>query len=286
MSNWEKRHYEQEFFEYGEGLSAKEKALLNFPESPKSLESAIERKNILLSLGFVRCEGGPTLMGNELGLPCSIEGQRQNETPKREFELPPFYIAKYTVTNAEFELFDPNHSRTNTSKGDRNPATCMTYGKAVGFALWLNKQTGLAFSLPTEPQFLSAVAPYGWAYSNKSEGVPDRHTQNNYKAFRDAYPDGEKGATLEVDDPRVPLNHLGLSHATGNVSIFTFGHYLTPGHWGSASDGAYTVVVGGNFRLCPFGTRTVTRGILDVTGVVDTVGIRLVHPDPEYMFRK
>jgi len=286
MSNWEKRHYEQEFFEYGEGLSAKEKALLNLPSRLNTPENATEIKEILLSLDFVRCEGGPTLMGLVNGLPCSIEGQRRNETPQREFVVPPFYIAKYTVTNAEFELFDPNHSRTNTSKGDKNPATCMTYGKAVGFALWLSKQTGLAFSLPTEPQYVSAVAPYGWEYPHKSEGIPDRHVQNNYKGFKDAYPDGELGATMEVNDSRVPVNHLGLTHASGNVSVFTLGHYPTQGHWGSSSDGSYTVVVGGNFRLCPFGTRTVTRGIMDVTGVVDTVGIRLVHPDPEHILQK
>jgi hypothetical protein len=101
------------------------------------------------------------------------------------------------------------------------------------------------------------------------------------KAFVGAYPKEEVGATLEVDDMRVPENFLGLKHASGNVSVFTLGHYPTQGHWGSVTDGSYTVVVGGNFRLCPFGSRTVTRGIMDVTGIVDTVGIRLVHPDPD-----
>lgn len=283
MSNLEKRQYDQEFLLNGEGLSDKEKALLRFPDRLKTAEDAKEIKEMLLSLDFVRCEGGPTLMGQDQGLPCTIEGQRRNETPKREFEVPPFYIAKYTITNADFELFDPKHSRTNTSRGDRNPATCVTYGRAIGFANWLSEQSGLAFSLPTEPQYVSAVAPYGWEYPHKEAGNPDRRVFNNYKAFVHAYPDGEIGATLEVDDPRVPLNHIGLSHATGNVSIFTLGHYPTPGHWGASSDGAYVVVVGGNFRLCPFGTRTVTRGIMDVTGIVDTVGIRLVHPDPEYL---
>ncbi|PIP86155.1 hypothetical protein COW83_00425 [Candidatus Collierbacteria bacterium CG22_combo_CG10-13_8_21_14_all_43_12] len=283
MSNLEKRQYEQEFLLNGEALSDKEKILLRFPERLKTLEDAAEIREILLSLDFVRCEGGPVLMGQENGLLCSIEGQRRNETPQREFEIPPFYISKYTVTNAEYELHDPKHSRTNTSKGDRTPATCMTYGRAVGFALWLNEQTGLAFGLPTEPQFMAAVAPYGWLFPHKPDGNPDRHVQNNYKAFVGAYPEGEIGAAMDVDDPRVPENYLGLKHASGNVSVFTFGHYLTPGHWGAASDGSYVVVVGGNFRLCPYGTRSITRGIIDVTGIFDTVGIRLVHPDPEYL---
>ncbi len=283
MSNLEKRQYDQDFLLTGEGLSDKEKALLRLPSRLKTPEDAQEIKELLLSLDFVRCEGGPTLMGQETGLPCTIEGQRKNETPQREFDVPPFYISKNTVTNAEYELHDPRHSRTNTSKGDRNPVTCMTYGRAIGFALWLNEQTGLAFSLPTEPQYVAAAAPYGWQFPHKPDGIPDRHVQNNYKAYVDAYPEGEIGSSLEVDDPRVPENYLGLKHASGNVSIFTLGHYSTPGHWGSESDGSYVVVVGGNFRLCPFGTRTITRGIIDVTGIFDTVGIRLVHPDPNYL---
>ena len=285
MNNLEKRQYDHDFALNGDGLSDKEKSLLKYPESLKTIEDAQKIKEILLSLDFVRCEGGPTLMGQEQGLSCTIEGERRNETPRREFDVPPFYIAKYTVTNAEIELFDRKHSMTNTSKGDKSPVTCITYGRAVGFALWLSEQAGLSFSLPTEPQYISAVAPYGWEYPHKVSGHPDRRVFNNYKAFVEAYPEGEIGATLEVDDPRVPLNHIGLSHAIGNVSIFTLGHYLTMGHWGSVSDGAYVVIVGGNFRHCPYGTRAVSRGIVDVTGIFDTVGIRLVHPDPEYLLR-
>lgn len=266
-------------------MSDKEKSLLCFPGKLKTPDDASEIKEMLSSLDFVHCEGGTTLMGQEQGLPCSIEGQRRNETPQREFEVPPFYISKYALSNAEYEMFDSKHSRTNTSRGDKNPVTCVTYGRAVGYALWLNKQTGLAFSLPTEPQYVAAVAPYGWMYPHKPSGKPDRHVQNNYLAFPEAYPDGENGATLEVDDPRIPDNYLGLKHASGNVSIFTLGHYPTPGHWGAVSDGSYVVVVGGNFRLCPFGTRTITRGIIDVTAIIDTVGIRLVHPDPDYLCR-
>lgn len=286
MNDLERRRYEDDFLLNREGMSGKERALLRYPNRLKAPEDAQEIRETLLSLNFVRCEGGPTLMGQKQGLPCSIEGQRRNETPRREFDIPPFYIARYTVTNAEFELFDRKHSRTNTSRGDKSPVTCITYGRAVGFALWLSEQTGLSFSLPTEPQYISAVAPYGWEYPHKASGHPDRRVFNNYKAFVEAYPEGEIGATLEVDDPRVPLNHIGLSHAIGNVSIFTLGHYPTPGHWGSVSDGSYVVIVGGDFRHCPHGTRIVSRGIVDVTGIFDTVGIRLVHPDPEYLLRK
>jgi formylglycine-generating enzyme required for sulfatase activity len=222
-------------------------------------------------------------MGANEGLPCSIEGERSNETPVRVVEVPPFYISKNTVTNIEFEEFDKRHSRTNTSRGDRNPVTCLTYGRAISYILWLNERTGLSFRLPTEPEYVAAVAPYGWQFPYKENGHPSRKSQNHFRAFPELYPDGELGSTVQVDDPIVPPNYLGLNHPTGNVSIFSFGHYSTEGHWGANSDGSYVVILGGNFRLCPFSTRSLSRGILDVTGVADTVGIRLVHPDPEYL---
>ena len=264
-------------------LSPREIDLLNPPLRLKDNNDAIDIKEELEALGFVRFPGGKVLMGNESGLPCSIEGERRNETPPRIIEVPPFYIAKNTITNVEFEQFDTNHTRTNTSMGDRNPVTCITYGRAISYVKWLNRETGLSFCLPTEPQYVAAVAPYGWQYPYSEGDHPRRGGQNHYRAFPDKYPSGESSATLEVDDDPIPYSYLGLNHPTGNVSIFSFGHYPTVGHWGSNTDGSYVVVLGGNFRLCPFGTRSVTRGIVDVTAISDTIGIRLVHPDPEYL---
>jgi formylglycine-generating enzyme required for sulfatase activity len=282
MSKTKEQKYQADFEQVTHNLSDKEKSLFLPRTNLISPEQAIEMKEKLLAMDFVRCEGGKVLMGQDQGLPCSIEGQRVNETPQREYEIPPFYIAKNTVTNADFEKFDPRHTRTNTSLGDKNPVTCTTYGRAIGYTLWINEQTGMNFNLPTEPQWVSAIAPYGWQYSHKPDGRPSRKSQNTYKSFPDSYPSQETGATLEVDDPQVEPNRLGIHHATGNVSVYTLGHYQTKGSWGSISNGSYSVVVGGNFRLCPFGSRTLTRGILDVTAIVDTVGIRLVHPDPEH----
>ena len=59
------------------------KDLLNPPARLQSEDDAIEIKYELEALGFVRFPGGPVLIGNENGLPCSIEGSRRNETPSR-----------------------------------------------------------------------------------------------------------------------------------------------------------------------------------------------------------
>lgn len=275
----ERLDYRKDFERNLSNLSEREKKIVEDPSlmSEPEAERMIER---LKGLGFVRCPGGLVAMGLDRGLRCTIEGNRQNEVPEREYEIEPFFISKITVTNKEYEKFDERHSRTPTSQGNKHPVTCVSYGRAISYLLWLNEKTGMNFSLPTEPQIVKASAPKGWRYPYKEDGAPVRKAENVYRSYPGLYPEEVLSSTLEVDDPRVEQNYLGLHHATGNVSVFTLGHYRAEGHWGASSDGAYTVVFGGNFRTCPFGSRTVSRGIVDVSAVVDTIGIRLVHPDP------
>ena len=267
------------------GLSEREARFFKpIPETTE--EEALKTIEILESIGFVRCPLGLVSMGVEKGLKCTIEGKRANETPVRQLDLESFFVSKTTVTNTQFEEFDPNHARTLTSSKDASPVTCITYGHAISYAIWVNDKTGMNFSLPIEPQLVKAAAPDGWEYSYQEDGRPIREAENVYKSYPHLYPEGELGSTLEVNDPRVPINYLGLHHSSGNVSVYTLGHYRTEGHWGAASDGAYVVVFGGNFRTCPHGSRIVTRGIIDVAAVMDTVGIRLVHPDPMNYVKK
>lgn len=275
--------YDGEWERSKASLSERERELLQ----PLRLtaEEAQEMARHLAELGFVKCEGGTVTMGNQEGLACKIEGRRLNEEPRRAMVLPPFYVCTTTVTNMEYEAFDRRYSRAPTSPGDTHPATCMSYARAISYALFLNEQTGMKFSLPTEPQAVLAMAPESWQYPHRKDGRPARKEQNVYKSYPDAYVGQMVASTLPVDSDLVPTNYLGLRHATGNVSIFTLGHYPTTGHWGAQSDGSYCMAVGGNFRTCPLGSRTVTRGIIDVAGTTDTIGIRLVHPDP-YLYVK
>lgn len=202
-----------------------------------------------------------------------------NETPAHQIYVPPFYVAQHTVKNTEFELFDEKHTRPSTSPLDTCPVTCVSYGRAISYVDWLNAQTSMHFSLPNEAQFTAYTAPIGWKFPYQESGKPSRKIENVYGAYTNPYP-GDFTAAVEVDNEDAQPNHLGIFHAGGNVSVFTLGHYHAEGHWGFNSDGAYAVIRGGNFRTCPYGARTVSRGVLDIAAITDTVGIRLVHPDP------
>lgn len=271
--------YTEQFNAFAQRLSWREQQLLR-PLELSSTQEAHKIAEDLIEQGFVLCSPSKVQMGEDKGLPCKLEGSRANETPIREISnIPSFYVSKCTVTNEEFEQFDPGHKRPSTSPGDRHPVTCLTYGKAISYCMWLNKRSGLNFRLPTEPEYVAFAAPELWKYPYQQDGKPIKGKQNSFKAFDKEY--GDEGGTLPVDSTEVPTNHLGLHHATGNVSIFALGHTRNPGgQWGSATDGAYSIALGGGFRQCDYGGRVVTRGLFDVTAIVDTVGIRLVHPNP------
>lgn len=225
-----------------------------------------DRISILRSSGFIFLEGGPVVLGTSRPLPCRLEGFRRNETPVREAVVGPFWIARCCVTNAEFERFKPRHRRPMTSPNDRHPAVEVTYLEALAYVEWLSRSQGVAFSLPTEAQWVFAAAPYGWEYPWGMEPDPARaHTRG---------PDVT--GPLEVDDPRCGVNWRGLYHIVGNVQQMTLGTNYAPGTGGAATDGMYCIVKGGDWQHCRFSPGVHRRGIIDVAARLSTVGFRLV----------
>ncbi len=272
-------NYQQYYEQMVSSLSSREKLML----STLDVNNTVRAGEIISKLeqeGFVRFSGGGVLMGTDKGLVSTLEGRRENEMPPRCFKLPSFYVSRTLVSNKDFEKFDPRRVRSGVAPYDNSPVTCISYGRAVSYVNWLNQDAGLRFRLPTEPEMVAVMAPTEWEYSYQDRGEPQRRAENVSFAYPDLYPDGEKLATLPVDSKDVPSNFLGIVHPSGNLSVFTLGMYPTSSHWGALTDGKYVVVVGGNFRQCPYSARIYTRGILDIAAVVDTVGIRLVHPDP------
>lgn len=133
-----------------------------FFRSEKTDLSTEEKKEILLSSGFVRVEGGNVVMGTTKPLKCNLEERRWNETPARQMEIPSFWICKVKVTNVFFEKFNPTHKRPSESLKDDMPVVDITYGEVLTFCRKLNEVTGMNFRLPNEPEWTKAVAPEGW----------------------------------------------------------------------------------------------------------------------------
>lgn len=235
----------------------------------------ITQKELLLQkLNFVLIPGGIVRLGTPHPLPCRFEGNRANETPIRELEIQPFWICKYTVSNSQFEQFNPKRIRPQTSIGDLQPATNVTYLNALRYAEWLSDKYRLAFTLPAEPEWVYAAAPFGWEYPYQPGKFPDAAKTHTFVLGESEY------KTIAVNNPQYGVNLWGLFHMGGNVQEYTLGsYYISIGQWGSITDGRYCIVKGGDFGHCPLGSGVQRRGVSDVSARSERVGFRLAHPD-------
>jgi formylglycine-generating enzyme required for sulfatase activity len=80
--------------------------------------------------------------------------------------VPPFWIGRCEINNAQLRAFDPDHDSRDESRhgyqfgrrgydlnGDRLPAVRVSRAQAEAFCAWLSRQTGRRVALPTEAQW-------------------------------------------------------------------------------------------------------------------------------------
>ncbi|MEZ4670370.1 MAG: SUMF1/EgtB/PvdO family nonheme iron enzyme [Anaerolineae bacterium] len=125
---------------------------------------------------------------------CIVQGGSVNlaTVPPRTYTVDDFMIAKFTITNPQFQVFEEakdgygaekefrwydfsegaRNYRTQNSKldstgfkGDNLPRTNVSWYDAVAFTRWLSNKTGQHITLPTEQQWQrAAVGDTGWEY--------------------------------------------------------------------------------------------------------------------------
>lgn len=251
------------------------------PSCRFDFQDATEMSKRLISENFVKVKWGDIIMWVEKPLICFIEWYIQNEMPIRTIKnVPDFYVSKYLVSNVNYEEFDTIRPRPFSASLDNSPATWMSYWKAIKFVDQLNKKTSMKYRLPTEPEYVNAAAPNKRLYSYKESGEPEMDKENIRFSFINEY-NWDKTGTLPVDSDLVQKNIHWIIHACWNVSIFAIGHHRTEnGCWWSFNDWLYVIALGGNFRQCKHSAKKVTRWLVEVTWVFDTIWMRLYHSDP------
>jgi len=114
-----------------------------------------------IGMKLVRLEPGDFVMGTGEQPPTSREewlSRDSDESPAHKVRITmSFLMGAHEVTNAQFEMFDPQHKKwrgqVGGSKADDEPVTFVTWQQAVDFCAWLSKKEGKPYRLPTEAEW-------------------------------------------------------------------------------------------------------------------------------------
>ena len=117
---------------------------------------------------FCAIPAGSFIMGADLDPKYIVAGKDegwrsifiQDEFPQRKIRLThPFELAKYEITNAQYEQFDPSHQSwrgkfRNISTGDDESVVYVSWEEATAFTAWLSKNDKqFDYRLPTEAEW-------------------------------------------------------------------------------------------------------------------------------------
>lgn len=238
---------------------------------------------------------------NAKGLPdivwCQIpEGKVVLEKNKGSFKIQPFYLARYPVTNAQFQSFieakdgyrnprwwtgldaSPKSPKPSRWPEANHPRESVSWFEAMAFCAWLSKQLGYTVTLPTEWQWQQAACsgqadwdyPWGKSYKFGYANINESYQnvgQNNFEKTTAVglYPQGD---SLQ-----------GVSDLSGNVWEWCLNAYDSPENTDLV--GAFSRVVrGGSWLYGRGGARASYRYHYTPGYRYFNLGFRLCRPSP------
>ena len=171
----------------------------------------------------------------------------------------PFRMSSTEVTNAQYELFRPEHrilrGMQRTSFRDDDPVVFVSWDDALAFCQWLSKKEGRHYRLPTEAE---------WEYACRAGSTGFYHTGDSLPAvYRKYNPHGHAGGFSwatpmdlpEAPDLRVgqtPANAWGVHDMHGNVEEWCLDAYAPY----PALAQVDPVIRNGSFRVTRGGSHT------------------------------
>ncbi len=115
--------------------------------------------------------------------PWSLEkdtGADWDEAPVREVTIThPFFMAATEVTNAQYELFDPNHRtpRAKAETADDDAVVNVSWDDANAYCRWLSEKVGKPYRLPTEAEWEYACRAGTTTFFNTGDTLPVGYQQ-------------------------------------------------------------------------------------------------------------
>jgi formylglycine-generating enzyme required for sulfatase activity len=247
-----------------------------------------------IGLDMVQILGGTFLMGS----PEGELNREDNEGPQHPVNVPDFFIGKYPVTQAQWEIvaswekIDRDLTpKPSNFKGPDKPVEQVSWLDAIEFCQRLSRKTGQTYGLPSEAEWeyacradtttafyfgetiTSGLANYSWDYTYGDYGVEKK------KDSKGTTPVGQ-----------FPPNRFGLYDMHGNVREWClddwYGSYEGATKDGSAWIGKTSktqsrkVLRGGSWVNDPRWCRSACRSLRNADVAYHFIGFRVVCSSP------
>lgn len=250
-----------------------------------------------LFLELVAVPGGDFLMG----APKTEEGWHSSQSPQHRVTIPPFWIGKYPVTQAQWSAVaalpnvnQPLDRHPACFVGENRPVEQVSWYEAIEFCQRLSQYTGRSYRLPTEAE---------WEYACRAGTTTPFHVGEtittelaNYSGInwdyqgrvcsKGAYGQGPEGVDRRET---VDVGSLGSANAFGLWDMHGQVREWCLDCWHSSYEGAPTdgsawveancqqrILRGGSWNGSPKTCRSAFRSKLDPAAKLYDVGFRVV----------
>ena len=220
-----------------------------------------------VSLEIVSIPGGKFLMGS----PKNEEGRNSNESPQHWVTVPPFFMGKYPVTQAQWQaVMNSNPSRF---RGANRPVERVSWHDCLKFCEKLSEIIGRPCRLPSEAE---------WEYACRGGTTTPFHFGETLATELANY-NRNYGETTDVGS--FPPNAFGLYDMHGNVwewcADIWHGNYngapVDGSSWGAKfnNDNHIRMLRGGSWNFNPEFCRSASRGWYEPVILFNHLGLRV-----------
>ncbi len=105
---------------------------------------------------FINTVGGEMLLvpSGQFTMGTDRPDAAPNEQPSSRVTLGAFFMARFPITNAQYEKFDAAHAKKRAPwANDNHPVIYVSWAEATAYCKWLSQKEGKKYRLPTEAEW-------------------------------------------------------------------------------------------------------------------------------------
>lgn len=230
-----------------------------------------------VSLTLVKIPSGVFIMGS----PDTEISQSPDETPQRAASVPEFFMGKYPITQAQWQVI--MGSNPSAFKGENYPVETVSWNDCQAFCQRLSLITGHSYRLPSETEWEYACrAGTNTPFHFGKTLTPDFANYNGTHTYGYGSTGTYRQSTTSVG--RFPPNAFGLFDMHGNVWEWCqdgwhdnyVGAPVDGGAWTTGGQSNRKILRGGSWFYNPWHCRSANRFKLLPIGKYNTNGLRVV----------